>query len=56
MKDEASKGASVQSGLSEVEKIGGLGSEHGSVGKDQKPAPNPKTKVKAHRPGSFRFR
>lgn len=57
MKDAASKGANVQTGLSEVSKIEGKGKELDSTGKDQKPAANPKGKIKgADRPGSFNWR
>lgn len=57
MKDEASKGANVQTGLSEVSKIESVGKEHDTVGKGQKPAANPKGPISgANRPGSPRWR
>lgn len=57
MKDEASKGANVQTGLSEVSKIGSLDQEMKTTGKDQKPSPNPKGTIKgANRPGTFNWR
>lgn len=55
MKDAASKGANVQTGLSEVSKIEPVGKEMGTTGKDQKPTANPKTNVSSDRPGKFRF-
>lgn len=56
-KDEASKGANVQTGLSEVGKIGGLGPEHDTQGPGQKPTPNPKGSIKgANRPGNPRWK
>ena len=57
MKDEASKGANVQTGLSEVSKIGDMPSEMKTQGKDQKPVANPKGKISgANRPGTFNWR
>ena len=57
MKDNASKGANVQTGLSEVAKIGPVGPEMDTTGKDQKPTKNPTGKVKApDRPGSFNWK
>ena len=57
MKDAASKGANVQTGLSEVSKIEGVGKEMDTTGKGQKPQANPKGKIKgANRPGSFNWR
>jgi len=56
MKDQASKGASVQTGLSEVSKIDGVSKEMDTTGKDQKPTANPKSKIKCNRPGSFNWK
>ena len=57
MKDEASKGASVQTGLSEVSKIEKPGPEFDTKGKGQKPSANPKGPISgANRPGTFRWR
>lgn len=57
MKDEASKGASVQTGLSEVGQIEKPGPEHDTKGSGQKPTANPKGKVSgANRPGTFNWR
>lgn len=55
MKDAASKGASVQTGLSEVSKISEV-PEQSTQGKDQKPVATPKTSIKSARPGKFNFR
>jgi hypothetical protein len=57
MQDEASKGASVQTGLSEVSPIEKPGPEFGTTGKDQKPTPNPKGPIAgAMRPGNPKWR
>lgn len=56
-KDEASKGANVQTGLSEVGKIGPVGEEMKTKGKAQKPNANPKGTISgANRPGKFNWR
>ena len=56
MKDQASKGATVQTGLSEVSTITSPVPEQDTQGKDQKPVATPKTAVKGgDRPGKFRF-
>lgn len=57
MKDEASKGANVQTGLSEVGKIEKPGPEFDTQGKAQKPNPNPKGSIPGkNRPGTFNWR
>lgn len=56
MKDEASKGATVQTGLSEVASITSPVPEQDTKGKDQKPTATPRTVAKGNRPGTFKFR